>query len=133
ARRPTPPRGWPRPVPVTSSPVSPAPFWPPDCPRATPGRWPPWSTVRRPTAPTPGGRCAPWRWPGPCPARWPSCSGRVGPLCRLAVMDQRLSLVTLGVTDLDAARAFYERLGWTPGPSPEHIVFFQAGGMVVGL
>lgn len=48
-------------------------------------------------------------------------------------MDQRLSLVTLGVTDLDAAREFYQALGWTPGPSPEHIVFFQLGGMVLGL
>lgn len=48
-------------------------------------------------------------------------------------MDQRLSLVTLGVTDLDRARAFYQALGWEPGPSPEHIQFFQAGGMVVGL
>ena len=48
-------------------------------------------------------------------------------------MDQRLSLVTLGVTDLDRARAFYRALGWEPGPSPEHIQFFQAGGMVIGL
>lgn len=48
-------------------------------------------------------------------------------------MDQRLSLVTLGVTDLDRARAFYQALGWEPGPSPDHIVFFQAGGMVIGL
>ncbi|QFG67778.1 VOC family protein [Ornithinimicrobium pratense] len=48
-------------------------------------------------------------------------------------MDQRLSLVTLGVQDLDRARAFYTALGWEPGPSPEHIVFFQAGGMVVAL
>lgn len=48
-------------------------------------------------------------------------------------MDQRLSLVTLGVTDLDRARTFYRALGWTPGPSPEHIAFFQAGAMVIGL
>lgn len=48
-------------------------------------------------------------------------------------MDQRLSLVTLGVTDLERAREFYRALGWEPGPSPEHIAFFQAGGMVVGL
>ena len=27
-------------------------------------------------------------------------------------MEQRVSLVTLGVTDLGRARAFYERLGW---------------------
>lgn len=48
-------------------------------------------------------------------------------------MDQRVSLVTLGVADMDRARDFYVALGWTPGPSPEHIEFFQAGGMVVGL
>ena len=48
-------------------------------------------------------------------------------------MDQRLSLVTLGVNDLDRARDFYVALGWEPGPSPDHIVFFQTGGMVVAL
>lgn len=48
-------------------------------------------------------------------------------------MDQRVSLVTLGVADLDRARRFYADLGWAPGPSPEHIVFFQTGGMVVAL
>ena len=48
-------------------------------------------------------------------------------------MEQRVSLVTLGVSDLDRAREFYQALGWTPGPSPEHIVFFQTGGMVVAL
>jgi len=49
-------------------------------------------------------------------------------------MEQRLSLVTLGVTDLAAARAFYEALGWTTGAAPEDdVVFFQAGGMIVAL
>ncbi|MFX0538092.1 VOC family protein [Ornithinimicrobium sp. Y1847] len=48
-------------------------------------------------------------------------------------MEQRLSLITLGVNDLDRARDFYVALGWEPGPSPEHIVFFQAGGMVLAL
>ena len=48
-------------------------------------------------------------------------------------MEQRLSLVTLGVTDLDAARRFYEALGWTETPRAEGVAFFQAGGMVVGL
>jgi hypothetical protein len=48
-------------------------------------------------------------------------------------MDQRLSLVTLGVADIDVARAFYEALGWT-GQSPDgEVVFFQAGGMIVAL
>ena len=49
-------------------------------------------------------------------------------------MEQRLSLVTLGVGDLAAARAFYEALGWTTGAAPaDDVVFFQAGGMIVGL
>ena len=49
-------------------------------------------------------------------------------------MEQRLSLVTLGVDDLDRSRAFYRALGWEEGPqSGDDIVFFQAGGMVVGL
>ena len=41
--------------------------------------------------------------------------------------------MTLGVADLDAARAFYERLGWSQTGPGEGVVFFQAGGMVVGL
>jgi uncharacterized protein len=49
-------------------------------------------------------------------------------------MEQRLSLVTLGVGDLGRARAFYEALGWTSGAAPaDDVVFFQAGGMIVGL
>lgn len=48
-------------------------------------------------------------------------------------MDQRLSLVTLGVVDLDRARAFYDALGWEAAASPEGVVFYQTGGMVVAL
>ncbi len=48
-------------------------------------------------------------------------------------MEQRLSLVTLGVADLDTARLFYESLGWTQTPRAEGVVFFQAGCLVVGL
>jgi catechol 2,3-dioxygenase-like lactoylglutathione lyase family enzyme len=49
-------------------------------------------------------------------------------------MEQRISLVTLGVTDLARARAFYETLGWRAGQQPDsEVVFFQAGGMVFGL
>jgi uncharacterized protein len=44
-----------------------------------------------------------------------------------------VSLVTLGVADVGRARAFYEALGWT-GQSPDgEVVFFQAGGMILGL
>ena len=49
-------------------------------------------------------------------------------------MEQRISLVTLGVTDLDRARAFYEALGWGGVQQPDgEVCFFQAGGMVFGL
>jgi catechol 2,3-dioxygenase-like lactoylglutathione lyase family enzyme len=48
-------------------------------------------------------------------------------------MENRLSLVTLGVADVARARAFYEALGWT-GQSPDgDVVFFQAGGMILAL
>jgi len=49
-------------------------------------------------------------------------------------MEQRISLVTLGVTDLARARAFYEALGWSGAQQPDdEVCFFQAGGMVFGL
>jgi len=48
-------------------------------------------------------------------------------------MEQRVSLVTLGVADVERARSFYERLGWQVGLALDDTVFFQAGGMVVGL
>jgi predicted lactoylglutathione lyase len=49
-------------------------------------------------------------------------------------VEQRLSLVTLGVRDLRRAREFYERLGWTTrAGQDDDVVFFQAGGMIVAL
>ena len=49
-------------------------------------------------------------------------------------MEQRLSLVTLGVEKLERTHAFYESLGWTTGAEPgDDVVFFQAGGMIVAL
>ena len=49
-------------------------------------------------------------------------------------MEQRLSLVTLGVADVARSRAFYEGLGWkTRADQGDDVVFFQAGGMVVAL
>jgi predicted lactoylglutathione lyase len=49
-------------------------------------------------------------------------------------MDQRLSLITLGVGDLARSRAFYEALGWTTGAGEDDdVVFFQAGGIIVAL
>lgn len=43
-------------------------------------------------------------------------------------MDQRISLITLGVTDVSRARTFYERLGWH-AQEVEETAFFQVGGM----
>jgi len=49
-------------------------------------------------------------------------------------MEQRLSVVTLGVGDLPRARGFYEALGWSSWSAPEDdVAFFQAGGMVIAL
>ena len=49
-------------------------------------------------------------------------------------MDQRVSLITLGVSDLDRARDFYTRLGWRSNTPPEQeVAFFQCGCMVVAL
>jgi catechol 2,3-dioxygenase-like lactoylglutathione lyase family enzyme len=49
-------------------------------------------------------------------------------------VEQRISVVTLGVTDVQASAAFYERLGWTrSSQSQEAVAFFDAGGTVFGL
>jgi catechol 2,3-dioxygenase-like lactoylglutathione lyase family enzyme len=49
-------------------------------------------------------------------------------------VDQRVSLITLGVADLPRSRGFYEALGWSTGAEPDaDVVFFQAGCLVVAL
>jgi uncharacterized protein len=52
-------------------------------------------------------------------------------------MEQRLSLITLGVADVSRAQAFYEALGWKldagVNDESDHVAFFQAGGMIVAL
>jgi catechol 2,3-dioxygenase-like lactoylglutathione lyase family enzyme len=49
-------------------------------------------------------------------------------------MEQRISLITLGVRDLARARAFYEALGWKTGAAPEDdVVFFRSAGMILAL
>jgi catechol 2,3-dioxygenase-like lactoylglutathione lyase family enzyme len=49
-------------------------------------------------------------------------------------MEQRVSLITLGVRDLPRARRFYEALGWTSGAAPaDDVVFFQTGGSILAL
>jgi uncharacterized protein len=47
-------------------------------------------------------------------------------------MEQRISIVTLGVEDIARSRRFYEELGWC-GQEVEETVFFQAGGQAVVL
>ena len=48
-------------------------------------------------------------------------------------MEQRVSLVTLGVAELARAQAFYDALGWRAAEGSEGVVFYQAGGMVLAL
>ncbi|WP_297778563.1 VOC family protein [uncultured Roseovarius sp.] len=46
---------------------------------------------------------------------------------------QRVTLITLGVEDLDRSRAFYETLGWTPAEALPEVVFYQMNGLVLAL
>lgn len=49
-------------------------------------------------------------------------------------MEQRISLITLGVADLETSRSFYQRLGWTRSVAEaQGVAFFQAGGMALVL
>src|SRR5665213_3081088 len=48
-------------------------------------------------------------------------------------MEQRVSLITLGVADLDRSRRFYEGLGWRRGNRDDGVVFFQIPGGVLAL
>ena len=49
-------------------------------------------------------------------------------------MEQRISLVTLGVKDLAVSRSFYEVMGWRGAVQPDaEVCFFQAGSMVFAL
>jgi len=47
-------------------------------------------------------------------------------------MEQRVSLITLGVDDVTRSRTFYERLGWR-GQELDETVFFQEGGVAIVL
>lgn len=49
-------------------------------------------------------------------------------------MEQRISLITLGVDDLARARRFYEQgLGWTPAATPDGVAFYQLPGIALAL
>lgn len=49
------------------------------------------------------------------------------------MVEQRVSLITLGVANISRARAFYQALGWVGESPDEEVVFFQAGGVIVAL
>jgi uncharacterized protein len=49
------------------------------------------------------------------------------------VMDPRISIVTIGVTDMARMRTFYTNLGFVASESPDSVSFFQAGGMILSL
>jgi predicted lactoylglutathione lyase len=48
-------------------------------------------------------------------------------------MEQRISLITLGVADLRRAMDFYAAMGWEGGSPDGDVAFYQAGGMVLAL
>lgn len=48
-------------------------------------------------------------------------------------MEQRVSLITLAVTDIEASAAFYEALGWTRADSTDGLVVFDLIGQTLGL
>jgi predicted lactoylglutathione lyase len=48
-------------------------------------------------------------------------------------MEQRITLVTLGVSDYEQAKAFYGALGWSPALEVEETAFFQGNGVILAL
>jgi predicted lactoylglutathione lyase len=48
-------------------------------------------------------------------------------------VEQRISLVTLGVEDYERAKGFYEALGWSPALDIEETAFYQANGVILVL
>ena len=48
-------------------------------------------------------------------------------------MEQRVSLITLGVRDMEQAAAFYEALGWRRADSPDGVIAFDLIGQTLGL
>lgn len=49
------------------------------------------------------------------------------------MMEQRVSLITLGVDDLEVSAGFYEALGWTRVDSPDGVIAFDLIGQTLGL
>ena len=49
------------------------------------------------------------------------------------MMEQRVSLITLGVDDMELAAAFYEALGWQRAESPDGVIAFDLISQTLGL
>ncbi len=47
--------------------------------------------------------------------------------------NQRVTLITLGVSDLDRSKEFYARLGWTIAEEQPSVIFYQINGLALGL
>ena len=73
----------------------------------------------------------------------PGSPARISPRCAavstnwrfpgVAPMKQSVSLITLGVSDYERAKAFYGAIGWSPAMDVEETAFFQANGVVLVL
>lgn len=48
-------------------------------------------------------------------------------------MEQRVSLITLGVGDMDRAAAFYDAMGWARVDSPDGVIAYDLIGQTLGL
>ncbi|MFT7595723.1 MAG: catechol 2,3-dioxygenase-like lactoylglutathione lyase family enzyme [Paracoccaceae bacterium] len=48
-------------------------------------------------------------------------------------MDQRISLITLGVRDMDVSAGFYAALGWQKVEADEGVIAFDLIGQTLGL
>ncbi len=46
---------------------------------------------------------------------------------------QRVTLITLGVADIEVAKAFYARLGWVPAMAQDDVAFYQMNSALLGL
>src|SRR3954454_13507162 len=75
--------------------------------------------------PSPGSATAACSEASASPKRW--TPARVRPV------EQRISLVTLGVSDYGRSKAFYAGLGWSTAYDVEETAFFQANGSILGL
>jgi predicted lactoylglutathione lyase len=70
---------------------------------------------------------------GPACASVLSPERNSGDRSSLLRVEQRISLLTLGVDDYERAKAFYAALGWSPSLEIEETAFYEAGGLVFTL